>query len=113
MKAEILELLLRYVHPCMGRYAECLLLDIGRGWEAGLLRVVELSIARGLGIDAKAPDIASDKLRAVSIRMDTRLPFDDASFDLATVSAVLEHLGHSGGILAGVRPGTVSRGEVY
>ena len=104
MKEEILEPLLRrmrlrQVLPYIGRYSECRLLDIGCGWEARLLRAVEPSIACGVGIDARAPNIASAKLKTLSTRMDTRLPFDDASFDLVTMLAVLEHLDHPGDIL--------------
>ncbi|NQX88078.1 MAG: class I SAM-dependent methyltransferase [Halioglobus sp.] len=104
MKEQLLEPLLRsmrlrQVLPYIKKYPHCRLLDIGCGWEARLLHAVEPSIAQGVGIDFKAPTISNDKLTTVSTRMDKRLPFEDASFDLITMLAVLEHLEHPEAIL--------------
>lgn len=70
----------------------CRLLDVGCGWEARLLRELEPHLAAGWGIDFKAPPIATEKLRTISARLDDRLPFEDESFDVVTMLAVLEHL---------------------
>src|ERR1051325_11740650 len=71
---------------------DCRLLDIGCGWEARLLRELEPHIAFGWGIDFKAPALAPPKLRTLTSRIDDRLPFDDESFDVITMLAILEHL---------------------
>ena len=104
MKEQLLEPLLRrmrlrQVLPYIRKYPDCRLLDIGCGWEARLLHAVEPDITYGVGIDFKAPAIDTDKLKTISTRMDTRLPFEDASFDLITMLAVLEHLDHPEAIL--------------
>jgi 2-polyprenyl-3-methyl-5-hydroxy-6-metoxy-1,4-benzoquinol methylase len=82
----------RQVLPYVRRYPQCRLLDIGCGWDAKLLRTLEPHIASGTGIDFKAPTLSGSKLTAITARLDDRLPFSDASFDLVTMLAVLEHL---------------------
>jgi len=80
------------VLPYLRRYPGCHLLDVGCGWEARLLRAVEGHIAHGVGIDFKAPALKTDKLETRTVPLTDRLPFDDASFDVVTLLAVLEHL---------------------
>lgn len=83
---------LRKVLPYLKRYPDCRLLDIGCGWEARLLRTMEPYIAEGLGVDSKAPKIYEPKLKTYELRLEDRLPFEDASFDVITMLAVMEHL---------------------
>lgn len=97
MKEPLLEpwlrsLRIRGVMPYISRYPNCDLLDIGCGWEAKLLRAIEPQITTGTGIDFKAPLLPGGKIRTISARLDTKLPFEDSSFDLITMLAVLEHL---------------------
>ena len=97
MKEQILEPLLRRARlaqalPVVRRYPACVMLDIGCGWEARLLRAIEPYIARGYGIDRKAPPVKTDKLTVTRGELESRLPFDDESFDVVSMLAVLEHL---------------------
>lgn len=47
------------VLPFIQKVPGCHLLDIGCGWEARFLREVAPYVARGVGIDPKAPPTAS------------------------------------------------------
>ncbi len=97
MKEAVFEPLLRrmrlaQVMPTLRRHPQCRLLDIGCGWEAKLLRAVEPFVREGVGIDFKAPPLDHPKLRTLTMTLEERLPFDDASFEVVTLLAVLEHL---------------------
>jgi len=97
MKEALLEPLLRrmrlrQVMPVVSQYRDCVLLDIGCGWEAKLLRSVESLIARGEGIDQNAPELCTEKLATRRLRLSDSLPYRDESFDVVTMLAVLEHL---------------------
>ncbi|MGR9086816.1 MAG: class I SAM-dependent methyltransferase [Gammaproteobacteria bacterium] len=99
MKEAMLEPLLRFMRirhvlPYAARYPGCRLLDVGCGRDAKLLRSLEPHIAAGVGVDYKAPVICSARLQTVSVTLDRELPFNDRSFDLITLLAVLEHLEH-------------------
>ncbi len=99
MKEAFLEPLLRRLRirrvvPVLKRYPRCRILDVGCGWEAKFLRSIEPYIECGCGIDFKAPKMTSDKLRTMEITLDRTLPFENASFDVVVMLAVLEHLEH-------------------
>jgi ubiquinone/menaquinone biosynthesis C-methylase UbiE len=68
------------------------LLDVGCGWEARFLKSVEPYIASGIGIDFKAPNLETAKLKTTTVTLDDKLPFEDNSFDVVSLMAVLEHL---------------------
>jgi 2-polyprenyl-3-methyl-5-hydroxy-6-metoxy-1,4-benzoquinol methylase len=97
MKERLLEPVLRRMRiarvvPYLQRYPMCTLLDVGCGSQARLLREIEPYIGRGVGIDFKAPVFETAKLTAISVTLDDALPFDDRSYDVVTMLAVLEHL---------------------
>jgi len=97
MKEPILEPLLRrmrirQVLPYIRGHRHCRLLDIGCGWDARFLKAVEPYIGSGVGIDFKAPLIREGKIRTERLTLADRLPYAEASFDLVTMLAVLEHL---------------------
>ena len=97
MREALLEPVLRgmRLRPVMReirKHPDCRLLDIGCGWEARLLRASEPHIRQGVGIDFKAPDLQTPKLRTMALTLEDRLPFEAASFDVVTLLAVLEHL---------------------
>jgi ubiquinone/menaquinone biosynthesis C-methylase UbiE len=137
MKEPILEpvlrkLRIRKVLPHLQQFPQCRLLDVGCGWDARLLKSAEPYIESGVGIDFKAPVLENMKLKAISVILDDKLPFDDGSFDVVTLMAVLEHLekplqilreirrvlkkaesacgeGRGGGILVGTVPSKTAR----
>ncbi len=91
------------VLPTIRQHPDCSLLDIGCGTHALLLRSVEPYIARGEGLDFKAPDLHTAKLRTRCLKLADQLPCEDASFDVVTMLAVLEHLSHPEAIVREIR----------
>lgn len=78
----------------------CTLLDIGCGFNYRFLSTVEPYIAHGTGIDFKVPTVSSGKICTMQATLDDKLPFQDNSFDIVTMLAVLEHLNKPDAILA-------------
>ncbi|WP_237416390.1 hypothetical protein [Helicobacter saguini] len=71
MKEAILEPLLRKMRlsrvlDSIKEFENPILLDIGCGWEARLLKEIEPNIDFGVGIDFKAPAINTDKIATFS-----------------------------------------------
>ncbi len=71
MKEALLESTLRKMRlarvlPSIQAFSNPSVLDIGCGWEARLLHEIEPYIARGVGIDFKAPEIRTEKLHTFS-----------------------------------------------
>lgn len=118
---QLLEPLLRFmrikkIRPLLAQSPNCILLDIGCGWEARFLKDVEPLIARGIGIDPKAPDIQHPKISTITCHLEDSLPFNDSTFDVVTMLAVLEHLDHAKAVTAEIhrvlRPGGFLCGTV-
>jgi ubiquinone/menaquinone biosynthesis C-methylase UbiE len=68
------------------------LLDIGCGWDARFLRNIERYVYEAVGIDFKAPELNNKKIQTISSLILDQLPFEDSSFDIVTMLAVLEHI---------------------
>lgn len=121
MREQFLEPLLRHLRirrvlPVLRKYPRCRLLDVGCGWQAAFLKAVAPYIGTGVGIDMKAPEINTDKITTRRVKLDDRLPLDDASFDVVTMLAVLEHVQEVDAIVHEIRrvlrPGGVFCGTV-
>jgi ubiquinone/menaquinone biosynthesis C-methylase UbiE len=101
----VLEPLLRQLRlrPVLGHIAKGVnLLDIGCGPKMTLLKAAAPLIERGFGLDFKAQD---QQWQNVTIRQwcfNQELPYEDASMDVVTMLAVLEHITHEQHMLAEV-----------
>ncbi|MEK7541720.1 MAG: class I SAM-dependent methyltransferase, partial [Patescibacteria group bacterium] len=78
------------------------LLDIGCGMGELLFGLADL-LYQGVGIDQRTEDKTVGNIRLMAGRIDTVLPFADASFDAVSLLAVLEHLERPDAILREIR----------
>jgi len=97
MKEPILESILRMIRirkviQEIKGVPDCQLLDIGCGFNHKFLSTIEPYISNGIGIDFKVNEIDSGKIKTIRAILSDRLPFEDRSFDIVTMLAVLEHL---------------------
>jgi ubiquinone/menaquinone biosynthesis C-methylase UbiE len=74
-------------------------LDIGCGRSAAFLNAISSKIQAGTGIDFKVESSKVQHIQTLQLRLDQALPFEDESFDIVTMLAVLEHLEHESQIL--------------
>ncbi|HEY9619547.1 MAG TPA: class I SAM-dependent methyltransferase [Crinalium sp.] len=106
MKDAILEPLLRRL-----RYKKVIsyipsntrVLDIGCGRSATFLRTISPKIAEGIGVDFKVAPVSISNVSTIQLKLAHELPFEDESFDVVTMLAVLEHIEHEKSILKEVR----------
>ena len=119
MKEALLEKTLRKMRlgrvlPTIKQFQNPSVLDVGCGWEARLLKEIEPFIYKGVGIDFKAPIIQTQKIHTFSYFFESKdciagggivqswenatysghchLPFENESFEVVSLLAVLEHL---------------------
>lgn len=92
------EMRLRQIKPHLSEFEHIRLLDVGCGWEARLLKEVEPFIAKGIGIDFKAPNINNGKLHAFSYFFEPKdTQFAESGLDSALDSANLSDSATGGG----------------
>ncbi|BAM33155.1 hypothetical protein HCBAA847_1937 [Helicobacter cinaedi CCUG 18818 = ATCC BAA-847] len=77
MKEALLESTLRKMRlnrvlPTIKSFKNPNVLDIGCGWEARLLQEIEPYIAKGIGIDFKAPTINTDKIQTFAYYFESK-----------------------------------------
>lgn len=90
----IFALRMRRILPHLRR-SDQVVADFGSGYDAAFLaRVLERGMAaRAIAVDLSLdPEIASDRLALVEADLNAALPIPDASVNVATSLAVLEHL---------------------
>lgn len=75
------------------------LLDIGCGRSATFLKAVSPDIHQGIGVDFKVQPIQTRNIQTIQLKLGQQLPFADASFDVVTLLAVLEHIEYEKAIL--------------
>ena len=75
-------------------------LDVGCGVSSEFLKIISPHIKRGVGVDFKVDDAHFDNITTSCLKFDNRLPFEDMSFEVVTMLAVLEHIEKEQEILA-------------
>lgn len=69
-----------------------ILLDIGCGKTATFLKTISKRIKQGYGVDFKVPNQRFGNIQTIQLQLSDSLPFEDASIDVVTMLAVLEHI---------------------
>ncbi|MBI5560852.1 MAG: methyltransferase domain-containing protein [Deltaproteobacteria bacterium] len=67
-------------------------MDVGCGVEADFLFSIAGRIREGVGIDKKVGAVSRGNIKLYKWQFTDTLPFQDESFDMVTMMAVLEHL---------------------
>lgn len=75
------------------------LLDVGCGHRMAFLKTVSDRIHQGYGVDFKVQDQQIGNIEVRQMTFHDRLPFEDASMDVVTMLAVLEHIEQEAAVL--------------
>ncbi|MEQ9483186.1 class I SAM-dependent methyltransferase [Coleofasciculus sp. F4-SAH-05] len=76
-----------------------ILLDVGCGVSATFLRSISSHIRYGVGVDFKVQVYQGGNITTKQLKLNNYLPFDNSSFDVITMLAVLEHIEYEKEIL--------------
>lgn len=75
------------------------LLDVGCGHSALFLKAAADRIESGMGVDFKVEPLRWRNIQTLQLKLTDVLPFAEASFDVVTMLAVLEHIEQEKAIL--------------
>lgn len=67
-------------------------LDVGCGRTATFLKYISPHVKQGFGVDFKVEESQFINIETKQLRLENHLPFQDSSFDVVTMLAVLEHI---------------------
>ena len=101
---------LRKVQPHIPRDAR--LLDVGCGTAVSFLKSISPHIKEGHGVDFKVEPVAFDNIRTQQMTLADQLPYNDHSFDVVTMLAVLEHIEQEQAILSEIHRVLVPGGKL-
>lgn len=87
-------------------------LDIGCGRKAAFLKALSSHIEQGFGVDFKVENAQFDNITTTQLVLDTHLPFENSSFDVVTMLAVLEHIENERQILQEIHRVLVPGGKL-
>lgn len=71
---------------------DSILLDVGCGRAAAFLKAISPYIRQGIGVDFKVENTRFNNIETTQLRLENYLPFEDSSFNVVTMLAVLEHI---------------------
>ncbi|GBF81741.1 methyltransferase [Aphanothece sacrum FPU1] len=80
-----------------------ILLDIGCGTSATFLKTMSPYIKQGFGVDFKVENARFSNIETTQLEFNEKLPFQDSSFDVVTMLAVLEHIENEDKILKEIK----------
>ena len=102
MKEELLEpflrkMRIRKIKPHIPK--DCVLCDVGCGFNAKFLHDISPYVRKGIGLDKKIENFKSVNLELIKSKIEKELPLPSSHVDCITLLAVLEHLEYPENIL--------------